>query len=95
MALPSDRIPTHPGEILREEYLTPLGVTVDAFAAHLGVSSETIASLLREERDVNPELAWLLSMAIGTTPELWMNLQVRHDLALYRPTSEVALFRAS
>ncbi len=82
---PAPRIPAHPGEVLREEFLGPLGLSADAFAAHIGVSPAAIESLLREETPVAPDLAWLLAMAVGTTPQLWMNLQVNHDLALHRP----------
>ena len=93
--IPSKRIPSHPGRILKFEYFEPLELQVEEFAAHLGVPCETIAGLLREETDMNPGLAWLLSMAMGTTPELWMNLQANHDLALNRPPIDVAMFRAS
>lgn len=82
--LPQNRIPTHPGEILLEEFLTPLGVTQVAFAAHLGVPVQRVNELIKGKRGVTPETAWLLSQALGTTPEFWMNLQSAHDLGRTR-----------
>jgi len=82
--LPQNRTPTHPGEILLDEFLTPLGVTQVAFAAHLGVPVQRVNELVRGKRGVTPETAWLLSQALGTTPEFWMNLQAAHDLGRTR-----------
>ena len=83
--LPSSRVPTHPGEILLEEYLKPLGMTQVAFAAHLGVPVQRINELVRGKRGVTAETAWLLAQALGTTPQFWFNLQSSHDLALAKP----------
>ena len=94
--LPQNRTPTHPGEILLEEFLAPLGVTQVAFAAHLGVPVQRVNELVKGKRGVTPETAWLLSQALGTTPEFWMNLQAAHDLSrtrsgkVVRPLGEVA-----
>ncbi len=82
--LPQNRTPTHPGEILLEEFLAPLGVTQVAFAAHLGVPVQRVNELVKGKRGVTPETAWLLSQALGTTPEFWMNLQTAHDLGRTR-----------
>ena len=82
---PDNRIPTHPGEILREEFLIPLGQTQVALAEHLGVPVQRINELVRGKRGVTPETAWLLAQALNTTPEFWLNLQAAHDLALNRP----------
>ena len=65
--LPKHRVPTHPGEILLEEFLKPLGVTQVAFASHIGVSVQRINELVRGKRGITPETAWLLSQALGTT----------------------------
>lgn len=93
--LPRKRIPTHPGEILGEDFLKPLGITQVALAEHLGVPVQRINELVRGKRGVTPETAWLLAGAFGTTPEFWVNLQAQHDLARARPTSKVrALSRA-
>ncbi|MDB4324778.1 HigA family addiction module antitoxin [bacterium] len=91
--LPKHRIPTHPGEILLEEFLRPLDVTQVAFAEHIGVSVQRINELIRGKRGVTPETAWLLSQALGTTPQFWVNLQANHDLALNRPTKNVRKLR--
>ena len=83
--LPKNRTPTHPGEILLEEFLKPLGVTQVAFARHIGVSVQRVNELIRGKRGITPETAWLLSQALGTTPQFWVNLQTNHDLAASRP----------
>ena len=88
-----NRIPTHPGEILREEFLAPLGQTQVALAEHLGVPVQRINELVRGKRGVTPETAWLLAQALNTTPEFWLNLQAAHDLALNRPGRTVPKFR--
>lgn len=83
--IPENRIPTHPGEVLREEFLLPLGLTPSALGKHMGVPSSHISELTQEKRDVTPKLAWLLAQAFGTSPEFWANLQSTHDLAKSRP----------
>ncbi|MBW1845407.1 MAG: HigA family addiction module antidote protein [Deltaproteobacteria bacterium] len=93
---PENRIPSHPGAILREEFLVPLGQTQVALAAHIGVPIQRINELVRGKRGVTPETAWLLSQAFDTTPEFWLNLQAIHDLAVNRPAKKVRrLKRAS
>jgi len=87
--IPDNRVPTHPGVILSQEFLEPLGVSQVAFAAHLGVPVQRINELVRGKRGVTPETAWLLALALHTTPEFWINLQTAHDLARSRPTQPV------
>lgn len=87
--IPENRIPTHPGVILSTEFLTPLGISQVAFAAHLGVPVQRINELIRGKRGVTPETAWLLSEALNTTPEFWVNLQTSYDLARSRPSVPV------
>ncbi len=87
--LPRKRIPTHPGEVLIEEFLKPLEVTQVALAGHLGVPIQRINELIRGKRGVTPETAWLLAGAFGTTPEFWLNLQSNHDLAKARPNRKI------
>ena len=89
MMLPKKRVPTHPGEVLNEEFLEPLGVTQVALAAHLGVPVQRINELVRGKRGVTPETAWLLAGAFGTTPEFWLTLQTNHDLVRARPTRTI------
>jgi addiction module HigA family antidote len=88
--LPENRIPTHPGEILLEEFLNPLGLTQVAFAEHLGVPVQRINEIVRGKRGITPETAWLFSESFGTTPEFWLNLQTNYELVRHRPKRQVA-----
>ena len=90
---PKNRVPTHPGEILLEEFLVPLGQTQVALAEHLGVPMQRINELVRGKRGITPETAWLLAQAFNTTPEFWLNLQAAYDLAKNRPASKVPRLR--
>jgi addiction module HigA family antidote len=92
--LPKNRIPSHPGEILRHEFLEPMGLTQSSFAAHIGVPLQRVNEIVLGKRGVTPETAWLLSQAFGTTAEFWINLQISYDLAKTRPSRVVALIHA-
>ncbi|MCL1890957.1 MAG: HigA family addiction module antitoxin [Coriobacteriia bacterium] len=83
--IPENRIPTHPGNILLEEFLVPLGLTQVEFAQHLGIPVQRINEIVRGKRGVTSATAWLFSEALETTPEFWLNLQMNRDLALSRP----------
>ncbi len=87
--LPEQRIPTHPGEILSEEFLKPLRLTQVALADHIGVPVQRVNEIVRGKRGVTAETAWLLSGAFGTTPDFWINLQTSYDLATRRPDRQV------
>ena len=87
--LPENRVSTHPGEILKEEYLEPLGVTQVAFAKHLEIPVQRVNEIIRGKRGVTPQTAWLFSQALGTTPQFWLNLQNAYDLTSNRPQREV------
>ena len=87
--IPENRTPTHPGVILSQEFLVPLGISQVAFAAHLGVPVQRINELVRGKRGITPATAWLLSQALNTTPEFWINLQATYDLSRSRPTRPV------
>lgn len=91
--LPRNRVSTHPGEILLEEYLKPLGVTQVEFARHLGIPVQRVNEIVRGKRGITPDTAWLFSQALGTTPQMWLNLQMNHDLTVRRPTREVDRLR--
>ena len=93
--IPEHRIPTHPGLILQQEFLAPLGVTQVAFAAHIHVPVQRVNELVRGRRGITPQTAWLLSQALDTTPEFWVNLQTAHDLARSRPKARVSPLAAS
>ena len=72
--------PTHPGSMLREDFLPDYGLTVAAFAKGIGVSRQTVNELLRERRAVSPEMALRLSRLFGNTAEFWLNAQRSVDL---------------
>ena len=78
--LPSDRPPTHPGEMLLEEFLKPLGMTQTNLAERLGVSFPRVNELVNAKRGVTPDTALRLSRLFGTTPEFWLNGQRNWDL---------------
>ncbi len=86
---PKNRIPTHPGEVLLEEFLTPMNISQVTLAKHLGIPIQRINEIVRGKRGITPETAWLLSQAFGTTPEFWMNLQVVYDLARSQPKRQI------
>lgn len=75
------RIRTHPGEILREEYLEPLGMSARALAKALDVPSNRISDILRQRRDVSADTAIRLGRYFDTDPRFWLNLQAAHDLS--------------
>ncbi len=72
--------PPHPGEILREFCLEPLGLSVTRAAEALGVSRKTLSAILNGRAGISPEMALRLSKAFGTTPESWLNQQMHYDL---------------
>ncbi len=74
--------PPHPGEVLRELCLEPLGISVTAAAEALGVSRKTLSSILNGRAGVSPEMAVRLSIAFGTSAESWLNQQTQYDLWL-------------
>ena len=74
------RKPTHPGEMLREDFLPDYGLTVSSLAAAIGVSRQSINEILRERRSVSPEMALRLARLFGNSPEFWPNAQRAVDL---------------
>lgn len=81
---PKNRIPTHPGKILREDFMRPKGITQEALARKMGVPKESIYVLNAGLRGVTARTAILLARALGTTEMFWMNLQTHFDLAKAR-----------
>ncbi len=73
--------PPHPGEVIRELCLEPLGLTITATANALGVSRKTLSELLNGRSGISPDMAIRLSIAFDTTPESWMSQQAQYDLA--------------
>jgi len=74
------RRPTHPGEMLREDFLSGFDLSATALAEAIGVSRQTVNELLRERRSVSPEMALRLSRLFGNSPEFWVNAQRAVDL---------------
>ncbi len=74
------RRPTHPGEMLREDFLPDFGLSVAALADALGVSRQTVNELLRGRRALSPEMALRLAQLFGNSPEFWLNVQRAVDL---------------
>jgi len=72
--------PIHPGEMIREDFLSDYGLSVAGLASALGVSRQTVNELLRERRSVSPEMALRLSRLFGNSPEFWLNAQRAVDL---------------
>lgn len=87
--IPSNRTATHPGIILLKEFLEPLELTQKALAIHVGIPVQRVNEIVRGKRGVTPETAWLLSEALRTTPEFWLNLQSTHDLSANRPRRHI------
>ena len=87
--IPSNRTVTHPGVILLKEFLEPLELTQKALARHVGIPVQRVNEIVRGKRGITPETAWLLSEALRTTPEFWLNLQSSHDLSVNRPKQHV------
>ena len=72
--------PIHPGEVLREEFMKPLGLSANALAMALRVPAPRINDVVRERRGVSPDTALRLARYLGTTPQFWMNLQASYEL---------------
>ncbi|ABQ27969.1 HigA family addiction module antitoxin [Geotalea uraniireducens] len=74
--------PPHPGEVIRELCIKPLGISVTQAAKALGVSRKALSELLNGHAGISPEMAIRLSIAFDTTPESWLTQQVQYDLSL-------------
>ncbi|MBI4469823.1 MAG: HigA family addiction module antidote protein [Acidobacteria bacterium] len=78
--IPTHRTPTHPGEMLLEEFLNPMGLTQRELAEGIRVPYQRVNELVNGRRGITPATALRLARFFGTTPDLWMNLQLRWDL---------------
>lgn len=85
--------PIHPGEILREEFMKPLGLSATALAQRLGVTTTRINEIANERRGITADSALRLGRCFSTTPEFWMNLQQRYALEVARREVGVAVER--
>jgi addiction module HigA family antidote len=86
--------PIHPGEILREEYLVPLGLSANALARALGVTTARINDIVRERRGITGETALRLARYFGTDAQSWLNLQAAYELRLAEIETGKAIERA-
>ena len=80
--------PPHPGEIIRDLCIKPLGLTVTQAAEGLGVTRKTLSLLLNGHAGISPEMALRLSQSFGRSPESWLQLQMQYDLAQVRRTTK-------
>ena len=87
------RIRTHPGEILSEDYLVPLGLSATKLAAEIGVPINRLTEIIRRQRGITADTAIRLSKRFGTTPQFWMNLQAAHDLSEAEATHDYSAIR--
>jgi antitoxin HigA-1 len=88
-----NRITSHPGEVLREEFLAPLGMSVNSLAMALRVPATRIGAIVKGERSVTADTALRLGRFFGTSAEFWINLQAMHDLTKTRKESGVLIER--
>ncbi len=88
--LPKNSAPIHPGEVLQEEFLVPFGLTQSELAVKLGVPFQRINLIVNGKRGITPDTALRLSRFFGTTPDVWLNLQLAWDLwhAVHSPDAE-------
>ena len=88
--LPTNRAPSHPGEILREDFLIPLEITQVDLADRLGIPFQRVNQIVREKRSVTPDTALRLARLFGTSVDLWLNLQLAWDLyhAVHSPKAK-------
>lgn len=85
--------PTHPGEMLAEDFMPDYGLTAANLAEKLGVSRQTVNEILRERRSISPSMALRLSRLFGNTPEFWLNAQRAVDLWLAEKENKKTLGR--
>lgn len=91
--IPTHRPPTHPGEMLREEFLRPLALTQRELALRLGISYPRVNELIHKKRGVTPSTALRLEQLFGMEAQFWMNLQVAWDLYQAQRSSEAPAIR--
>ncbi len=76
--------PVHPGEILREEFMEPLGLNPHKLSLALRVSAPAVYEIVAQDRAISTDMALRLARCLDTTPEFWLNLQTRYDLEVAR-----------
>jgi addiction module HigA family antidote len=91
--VPTNRIPTHPGEMLLEEFLTPMGITQKDLADNIEVPYQRINEIVNGRRGITPSTALRLAKFFDMSPDFWMNLQLRWDLYFARQDENKVLAR--
>jgi antitoxin HigA-1 len=91
--VPPNRVTAHPGEVLNEEFLKPLEISINALAIALRVPATRIGAIVKGERSVTADTALRLARFFETSPEFWMNLQAMHDLTKTRIESGETIAR--
>lgn len=88
--IPTNRAPTHPGEMLNEEFLVPLGISQSRLALEIKVPFQRINLIVNGKRAVTPDTALRLAKFFGTTPDFWLNLQLTWDIyqAMHAPEAK-------
>ncbi len=81
--------PVHPGEVLREEFMTPLGISINALARELHVPVSRISKIVNEERGITADTAMRAARYFGTSAEFWLNLQARYDLQVAKSKAKI------
>lgn len=78
--IPTDRKPTHPGEMLREEFLVPMDISQQQLAEAIHMPYQQIDELLNQQRGITPSMALRLAKFFGMSADFWLNLQIRWDI---------------
>lgn len=86
-------IPIHPGEILKEEFLVPLGLSANKLAKAIGVPANRVSEIINGDRGITGDTALRFAAAFGTTPEFWMNLQSQYQLELAEMENGAAIHK--
>ena len=81
--------PIHPGEILQEDYMQPMGISINRLAREIGVPPGRISTIVNGKRSITADTALRLGVYFGVSPELWLNLQSDYDLRIARRTTEL------
>jgi addiction module HigA family antidote len=90
---PMQRVTTHPGAVLREDFLKPLALSANALAIRLRIPATRLHAILHERRGVSPDTAMRLARCLGTSAELWLGLQTDHDLTKAQQASKEQIER--
>ena len=83
--------PCHPGEILWEEYLNPLNISITKFAKQIGVSRKVLSDVVNEKAGISPVMSLRLSKALNKSPQFWLTMQMNYDLFRVQQKSRKAI----